>query len=121
EMRVAFEAAKKFSSAVLVEEMFCGRNYRVTVVGGRMVAASERLLPHVIGDGSNSIRDLIATENKNPLRGNGHEKPLTKIKVDSDVITHLQHAGMKLDSVPKHGEHITLSNRSNLSIGATAQ
>ena len=121
EMRVAFEAAKKFSSAVLIEEMFDGRNYRVVVVGGRMVAASERLLPHVIGDGVNSIRDLIAIENKNPLRGEGHEKPLTKIKVDSDVLAHLQHAGMSLDTVPQRGEHITLSNRSNLSIGATAR
>jgi cyanophycin synthetase len=121
EMKVAFQGAKEYSSAILIEEMFGGRNYRVVIVGGRMVAASERLLPHVIGDGVSTIRDLIATENRNPLRGDGHEKPLTKIKVDSDVITHLQHAGMKLDSVPKHGEHVTLSNRSNLSIGATAQ
>ena len=121
EMKVAFEAAKEFSSAVLIEEMLEGRNYRVVVVGGRMVAASERLLPHVIGDGVSTIRELIATENRNPLRGDGHEKPLTKIKVDSDVINHLQHAGMSLDAIPKHGEHVTLSNRSNLSTGATAQ
>src|SRR5215216_2533022 len=121
EMKAAFEAAKEYSSAVLIEEMLDGRNYRVAVVGGRMVAASERLLPHVIGDGVSSIRELIATENRNPLRGDGHEKPLTKIKVDAEVINHLQHAGMSLDSVPKHGEHVTLSNRSNLSTGATAQ
>ena len=121
EMKGAFEAAKEFSSAILIEEMLAGRNYRVAIVGGRMVAASERLLPHVIGDGVSTIRELIATENRNPLRGDGHEKPLTKIKVDSDVINHLQHAGMSLDAIPKHGEHVTLSNRSNLSTGATAQ
>ena len=56
EMKVAFKAAQEFSSAVLVEEMFAGRNYRVVIVDGRMVAASERLLPHVIGDGVSSIR-----------------------------------------------------------------
>ena len=121
EMKVAFEAAQAFCSAVLVEEMFTGRNYRVTIVGGRMVAASERLLPHVIGDGVNSIRDLISIENKNPLRGDGHEKPLTKIKVDSDVLAHLHHAGMSLDTIPPRDERIILSNRSNLSIGATAE
>src|SRR5215217_4482969 len=121
EMKVAFQAAKEFSSAILIEEMLAGRNYRVVIVGGRMVAASERLLPHVVGDGVSAIRDLIATENRNPLRGDGHEKPLTKIKVDSDVLTHLQHAGMSLDSIPNRGEHVTLSNRSNLSTGATAQ
>jgi cyanophycin synthetase len=121
EMKVAFEAAQEFSSAVLIEEMFAGRNYRAVIVCGRMVAASERLLPHVIGDGVSSIRQLIANENQNPLRGEGHEKPLTKIKVDSDVTTHLQHAGMSLETVPARDERVTLSNRSNLSTGATAQ
>ena len=50
EMKVAFQAAKEFSSAILIEEMLAGRNYRVVIVGGRMVAASERLLPHVVGE-----------------------------------------------------------------------
>ncbi|HXC69856.1 MAG TPA: cyanophycin synthetase [Pyrinomonadaceae bacterium] len=121
ELKVAFKEAKKFSSAALIEEMFFGRNYRVVIVGGRMVAASERLLPHVIGDGIKSIRELIAEENRNPLRGSGHEKPLTKIKVDLDVITHLQHAGLSLDTIPVRGGQVTLSNRSNLSTGATAE
>jgi cyanophycin synthetase len=121
EMKTAFEAAREFSSAVLIEEMYSGRNYRVVIIGGRMVAASERLLPQVTGDGVSTIRDLIATENRNPLRGDGHEKPLTKIKVDTEVVAHLQHAGMTLDTVPARDKHVTLSHRSNLSIGATAQ
>jgi cyanophycin synthetase len=121
EMKTAFDAAREFSSAVLTEETFAGLNYRVLVVGGRMVAASERVLPHVIGDGVSCIRDLIAHENRNPLRGDGHEKPLTKIRVDAEVVTHLQHAGMTLETVPARNQPITLSQRSNLSTGATAQ
>ena len=121
EMKIAFDAARSLSRAVLIEETLAGLNYRVVIVGGRMVAASERVLPCVIGDGVNSIRDLIAHENRNPLRGDGHEKPLTRIKVDAEVITHLEHAGMTLDTVPARDQHVTLSHRSNLSIGATAQ
>ncbi|HET7286788.1 MAG TPA: acetate--CoA ligase family protein, partial [Pyrinomonadaceae bacterium] len=121
EMKTAFDVAREYSPAVLIEETFEGLNYRVMIVGGRMVAASERVLPHVIGDGVNTIGDLIAHENRNPLRGDGHEKPLTKIKVDAEIITHLQHAGMTLESVPARGERVTLSSRSNLSTGATAQ
>ena len=120
EMKVAFEAAREYSSAVLIEETYEGRNYRVLIVAGKMIAASERVLPFVVGDGVNSIRDLIAFENRNPLRGDGHEKPLTKIKVDAEVVTHLQHAGMTLDSVPQRDQRVTLSTRSNLSTGATA-
>jgi cyanophycin synthetase len=121
EMKVAFEAAQEFSTTVLVEEMFPGRNYRVVVIGGKMVAASERLPSTVVGDGVSSIRRLIEIENKNPLRGAGHERPLTRIKVDADVLAHLGHAGMSLDTVPAIGESVTLSNRTNLSTGATAR
>lgn len=121
EMKVAFEAAREFSSTVLVEEMFAGRNYRVVVIGGKMVAASERLPSTVVGNGLNSIRQLIDMENENPLRGVGHERPLTKIKVDAAVLSHLAHAGMSLDTVPAASEQITLSIRTNLSAGATAR
>ncbi|HET6893539.1 MAG TPA: cyanophycin synthetase [Pyrinomonadaceae bacterium] len=120
DMKIAFKAARQFSSAILIEEMFPGRNYRVLVVGGKVVAASERFPCQVTGDGVSSIRELIAEENKNPLRGDGHEKPLTKIKVDSEVIAHLKHGGLSLDSIPDPNEIITLSNRTNLSVGATA-
>lgn len=121
EMKIAFEAAREFSSTVLVEEMFPGRNYRVVVIDRKMVAASERLPPAVVGDGVSSIRQLIEIENENPLRGIGHERPLTKIKVDADVIAHLAHAGMTLDTILPNDESITLSIRTNLSTGATAR
>ncbi len=120
EMEVAFEVAREFSSAVLVEEMFPGRNYRVVVIAGKTIAASERLPSTVVGDGLNSIRRLIELENQNPLRGDGHERPLTKIKVDAAVLAHLAHTGMSLDTIPPAAERITLSNRTNLSTGATA-
>lgn len=120
DMEVAYEAARRFSSAVLIEEMFSGRNYRVLVVEGRMVAASERFPCHVVGDGSSSIQELISKENENPLRGSGHEKPLTKIRVDEEVIAHLKRAGISLDSVPALNQYVILSNRTNLSIGAIA-
>ncbi len=121
ELKVAFAAAQEFSSTVLIEEMFPGRNYRVVVIAGKMVAASERLPSTVVGDGVSSIGQLIEIENRNPLRGTGHERPLTKIKVDADVLAHLAHAGMSLDTVPAPDESVTLSNRVNLSTGATAR
>ncbi|HEU4765936.1 MAG TPA: cyanophycin synthetase, partial [Pyrinomonadaceae bacterium] len=120
EMKTAFETAREFSSAVLIEEMFPGRNYRAVVIAGKMVAASERLPSTVAGDGVKTIRELINIENQNPLRGDGHERPLTKIKVDTDVLTHLAHAGMSLDTVPAQDQQVTLSHRTNLSTGATA-
>jgi cyanophycin synthetase len=121
EMEAAFEAAREFSSTVLIEEMFPGRNYRVVVIGEKMVAASERLPPAVVGDGVSTIARLIELENENPLRGDGHERPLTKLRIDADILGHLAHAGLSLEAVPAANESLTLSFRTNLSTGATAR
>ncbi|HEU4594264.1 MAG TPA: hypothetical protein VFS10_03765 [Pyrinomonadaceae bacterium] len=52
EVLLAFRIAREYSRHVLVEELFEGRNYRVLVVGGEMVAASERTPCGVTGDGA---------------------------------------------------------------------
>jgi cyanophycin synthetase len=121
QMKQAFHVALEFSDDVLVEELFVGKNYRVLVVGRRMVAASERLPAHVIGDGERTIAELIERENQNPMRGLGHEKPLTQIKVDEIMIAYLCKAGMKLSDVPARGETVLLRESINLSTGGTAK
>jgi cyanophycin synthetase len=121
EVRAAFKLALEFSGAVLVEELLRGRNYRVLVVGGRMVAASERLPCHVRGDGERTIAELIEDANRNPLRGEGHEKPLTKIAADEIVVAHLARHGLALGDVPAAGEVVSLRDGINLSTGGTAR
>jgi cyanophycin synthetase len=117
----AFRIAKEYSSKVLVEELFEGKNYRVLVVDGKMVAASERVPCQVVGDGVHTVDELIRIENRNPLRGEGHEKPLTQIKVNSIVIAAMQKDGWKMEDVPAEGEKVTLCAGMNLSTGGTAR
>ncbi|MDF2524023.1 MAG: cphA, partial [Clostridiales bacterium] len=83
QLRNACSEAFKFSNAIIVERYIRGRDYRVLVVGGKVSAVAERLPPSVIGDGVNNIKELIELANNNPLRGNDHEKPLTKIRLDN--------------------------------------
>lgn len=120
EVRRAFQIASDYSSRVLVEEMLAGQDYRVLVVNGKMVAASIRRPCNVIGDGLLTIRELIEVENQNPLRGEGHEKPLTKIPVDAILLAYLQKKGLSLDSRPELGERVYLREGANLSKGGTA-
>jgi cyanophycin synthetase len=118
----AFRIAREFSPDVLVEEMFEGRNYRVLVVGYRMVAASERIPCHVTGDGTHTVKELIEIENQNPLRGEGHEKPLTKIKKDDPILTtFMRKEGWSMEAVPQAGERVMLCAGMNLSTGGTAK
>jgi hypothetical protein len=118
---LAFDLAAAFCPEVVVEEVFEGRDYRVVVVDGKVVAASERVAAHVVGDGVPTVGELIDIENRNPLRGDGHEKPLTRIKVDALVEAFLRRWGRSLSDVPPAGERVFLRQTANLSTGGTAR
>lgn len=116
-----FEQALKYSKAAIVEKYITGRDYRVLVVGDKVSAVSERRPPSVTGDGIRSIRQLVEMENSNPLRGDDHEKPLTRIRLDDIAMRLLARNGLSADSVPAIGEEVLLRENGNLSTGGTAR
>jgi cyanophycin synthetase len=63
---------------------------------------------------------LIERENQNPLRGEGHEKPLTRIVVDPIMQAYLRRRHLCLESVPAPGTVVVLRETANLSTGGTA-
>src|SRR3712207_3294471 len=105
---------------IIVEEYFAGHDHRILVVGGKLIAVSERIPAHVIGDGVHTIGQLIEEVNKDPRRGEGHEKVMTRIKVDAHVIEYLGRSGLTIDSVPAAGDVVMLRATANLSTGGTA-
>jgi cyanophycin synthetase len=120
QVRSAYKVAENYGSKVLVEEQIFGRHYRILVVNNKVVAVSERFPALVTGDGINSIKELIEIENGNPLRGEEHEKPLTKIKVDQIVFNVLARQNLTMNYIPAPGEVINLRDNANLSTGGTA-
>ncbi len=78
---------------VIVESMVTGRDYRCLIVGGRMQAIAERVPAHVTGDGTHTVGELVELTNADPRRGVGHEKVLTKIKVDAAALELLREQG----------------------------
>jgi len=120
EISKAFEIAKQYNDKILIEKFIDGRHYRIAMVGNKMIAASERIAAHIIGNGMNTIKELIDMENSNPLRGEGHQKPLTKIKIDDVMLLLIDKAKMDLDSIPQAGEIVYLRENDNLSTGGIA-
>ena len=59
-----------------------GNDYRCLVIGGKVAAIAERVPASVVGDGAHTVRELVDIANADPRRGIGHEKVLTRIKVD---------------------------------------
>jgi cyanophycin synthetase len=119
DVRAGFTRALKESrrGEVVVESYVTGNDYRVLVVGGHMVAVAERVPAHVVGDGTHSVRALVDETNADPRRGIGHEKVLTKIKLDDPAIELLRKQGYGLDDVPLEEAFVKLADTGNMSTG----
>lgn len=118
--KLALIHARKFSTECVVESMVCGRDYRLLVVGKKLIAAGERKPAHVIGDGLATVEQLIEQANLDPRRGDGHCNVLTKISIDDDVHKELATQELKTDSVPSVGRYVRLRGTANISTGGTA-
>jgi cyanophycin synthetase len=119
-LRDAFDSARRLRRTVVIEEHVEGSDFRLLVVGGRLVAGARRIPAHVIGDGVHDVSALIEAANRDPRRGDGHENVLTKIRADECTRQLLELRGLSLASVPAAGEVVYLKSTANLSTGGTA-
>jgi cyanophycin synthetase len=119
QLDAACESAAAYGE-VMVEKFLPGFDYRLLVVGDRLVAAARRDPPQVIGDGFSTVRQLVDTVNLDPRRGEGHATSLTRIRLDDIAIGRLEAQGLAPDSVPALGRRVVLRNNANLSTGGTA-
>ncbi|HET6627577.1 MAG TPA: cyanophycin synthetase [Nocardioidaceae bacterium] len=119
DVRAAFPVAQEQSRRgwVIVESQITGRDYRCLIIDGRLAAVAERVPAHVVGDGQRTIEELVELTNADPRRGVGHEKVLTRIKVDDAALELLADQGYKLQDVPAAGESVKLTLTGNMSTG----
>ena len=105
---------------VVVETYVHGADHRALIVGGRLVAIAERVPAGVTADGTHTVRELVDLENSDPRRGFGHEKVLTRIKVDEAALELIAKQGFTLESVPDAGVRVQLALTGNMSTGGTS-
>jgi cyanophycin synthetase len=66
QIEAAYAIAFEVSDEVLVERFLPGHDYRLLVVGDKLIAAARRDPPLVIGDGVHSIGQLVERVNSDP-------------------------------------------------------
>jgi cyanophycin synthetase len=120
QLEAGYAAACEFRDDILVERYLPGNDFRLLVVGNKLVAAARRDPPQVVGDGTHSVRELVEQVNKDPRRGSGHATSLTKIRFDDIALASLAKQGYDADSVPTKGTRVVLRNNANLSTGGSA-
>ena len=116
---LAYKAAAEYGE-VMVEKFLPGSDFRLLVVGNKLVAASRREPPQVVGDGLHTVRELVDIVNQDPRRGEGHATSLTKIRFDEIAVARLHAQDLTPESIPARGRRVVLRNNANLSTGGTA-
>ena len=121
-VRAGFKGAlsQSRSGVVVVESYVAGNDYRCLVIGGKVAAIAERVPASVTGDGEHTVRQLVDTANADPRRGIGHEKVLTRIKVDEAATELVRAQGFELDAIPPAGTWVKLALTGNMSTGGTS-
>jgi cyanophycin synthetase len=120
QLEKAIAAAQEYGDEVIIEQYLSGNDFRLLVVGRKLVAAARRDPPQVVGDGVHTVKQLVDRVNSDPRRGSGHATSLTKIRFDDIALARLASQGYGADSVPALGQRVMLRNNANLSTGGTA-
>jgi cyanophycin synthetase len=114
----AYAAAREYREEVLVERFVPGAQYRLTVVGNRMVAAVRREPVRLTGDGQRTIAELMEIANRDPQRGDDLRLPLTQVCADDDTPQMLAEQGFSLASVMPTGREVVMSRIAHSWAGA---
>lgn len=100
---------------IIVESFVYGNEFRFIVVDDEVVGVLNRVPANIIGNGKDTIKELIKAKNEE-RRKNPHLKS-RMIKIDRTVIDLLHESGYNLKTIPKEGELVQLRLTSNLSTG----
>lgn len=120
QVRGAYQAARAEGAEVVVERHIMGNDYRLLVVGDRLIAASRREPPKVIGDGVHTIAQLVEKINADPRRGDHHGTVLSRIRLNEIALATLADQGYTSDNIPAPGAVVIIRRNGNLSTGGTA-
>ncbi len=112
QLRRALLRAARSGDEALVERQAGGEVYRLLFLDGELLDTLRRLPPRLSGDGHSTIGALVRAENRRraAARGRGGVDLLT---VDLDFLFTIERAGLRLGSVPRAGETVTVKTVTN--------
>lgn len=101
------------SDNFIAEEMFSGNDYRVLVFDGKIIGCVNRIPAHIIGNGTNTVTQLIETFNS-------HRPADYLLKIDDETITILQDNSYDLNTIIPVNTKVYLRKNANISSGGIA-
>lgn len=118
----AWALADQEGSEVIVERYIPGNEHRLLVVDGQVVAAARGETAWVVGDGRQSVAQLVEAQlNNDPRRGETEDHPLGRIEVreDGSILADLERQGLAPDAVPAAGQRVLIQRNGNVANDCT--
>ncbi len=100
---------------IILEKHIEGKDYRIYVVGDKVVGAILRVAPNILGDGINTIETLIKQKNAN--RNLNPRLVSCPIRVDNETLEYLNQFDYNLKTIPVEGQIVYTNNKANISLG----
>lgn len=111
----AWENALDYSDRIIVEKMVYGNEYRVFILDGKIIAATWRKPPTIMGDGIHTVQQLIDLKNLSK-----QNNPFTKkspIRITEQTLEYLKKQNLTLKSIPPKDLQIPLSQIATVAAG----
>lgn len=115
-VHLAIDEASHYSDKVLIEECVEGDDLRVIVIDYQVVAAAIRRPPHVVGNGRESIADLVSGLSARRAAATHGE---STIPLDAETERCVKQAGYAMSDILPSGERIKVRSTANLHTGGT--
>jgi cyanophycin synthetase len=118
----AYAEAVKSSNHILVEKHFDGIDYRMVVLDGRLLRVRGRLPGGVVGDGKNTIAQLVEIRKQAPdsIR-RAHERGRQLLELDEEAMGLLAENGLSPNEIPAADKYVRLRRRGNVSAGGISR
>lgn len=113
EVKQYYEKYKYLNTRFLLETYISGKDLRIQVIGGEIVAACIREPAFVIGNGFDTLRQLMKQRQEVMTRQN----PNNILEVDAATKALLKEQNIALDDIPMKNQNIQLKYVSNIAQG----
>ncbi|MEX2028915.1 MAG: hypothetical protein WD963_00320 [Candidatus Paceibacterota bacterium] len=106
--------ARQISPYLIIEEHLDGYICRATVVNGVVVGFYRGSIPHIIGDGEKTVKQLIEEKNKKQI-------DRYHVRITNELYDHISRLGFTLDDILPQSVSISLSHRAGQLFGGATR
>lgn len=116
-LQAALRFARRYEPDIVLEETVPGEDLRVILVDGHLAAAIRRIPAQVVGDGTHTLRQLIARHNAQRRKTD----PSNQIPWNAETRRNLHELGRSPDDIPTGNETVRVRLTNNYHTGGTVE